>query len=150
MSSIKRIVAAVTLAALLSPTIVQAQAVGRITGVGGIFVTSKDPKALTAWYRDVLGIPMEQWGGALMRYDAPGHPPILLWSAFPPNADEFAASKRDFMINFAVDDLAAFLTRLQKKGVKILKRDDTDPYGKFAWIIDTDGTKIELWQPKAK
>ena len=68
----------------------------------------------------------------------------------PANAEEIAPSKRDFMINFAVDDLGAFIDRLQKKGVTILKRDDSDPFGKFAWIIDPDGTKIELWQPKAK
>jgi predicted enzyme related to lactoylglutathione lyase len=150
MSTPTRILAAVTLAALLSPPIAHAQPVGRITGVGGIFVTSKDPKALAAWYRDVLGIPLERWGGASLRYDAPGHPPMLLWNAMPANSDEIAPSTRDFMLNFAVDDLGAFIARLQKHGVKILKRDDTDPYGKFAWILDPDGTKIELWQPKAK
>jgi predicted enzyme related to lactoylglutathione lyase len=150
MSTLSRILAAGALAALLLPPIAHAQPVGRITGVGGIFVTSKDPKALAAWYRDVLGIPLEQWGGASLRYDAPGHPPMLLWNAMPANSDEIAPSTRDFMLNFAVDDLGAFIARLQKHGVKILKRDDTDPYGKFAWILDPDGTKIELWQPKAK
>ena len=75
---------------------------------------------------------------------------MLLWNAMPPNSDELTPSTRDFMLNFAVDDLGAFIARLQKHGVRILKRDDTDPYGKFAWIIDPDGTKIELWQPKAK
>ena len=150
MSNIKSILGAVTLAALLTPTLVAAQAPGRITGVGGIFVTSKDPKALAAWYRDVLGISLEPWGGAVMRYDAPGHPPMVLWNAMPANSEEIAPSKRDFMINFAVDDLGAFVERLKKKNVTILKRDDSDPFGKFAWIIDPDGTKIELWQPKAK
>jgi len=150
MCNIKAVFAVLTLAALLTPAISQAQAPGRITGVGGIFVTSKDPKELAAWYRDVLGIPLESWGGAVMRYNAPGHPPMVLWNAMPANSDEIAPSKRDFMINFAVDDLGVFIARLQKKGVKILKRDDSDPFGKFAWIIDPDGTKIELWQPKAK
>ena len=150
MSNIKSILGAVTLAALLTPTLVAAQAPGRITGVGGIFVTSQDPKALAAWYRDVLGISLEPWGGAVMRYDAPGHPPMVLWNAMPANSEEIAPSKRDFMINFAVDDLGAFVERLKKKNVTILKRDDSDPFGKFAWIIDPDGTKIELWQPKAK
>ena len=150
MSNINIIYAAITCVALLAPAIAAAQTPGRITGVGGVFVTSKDPKALAAWYRDVLGISLESWGGAVMRYDAPGHPPMLLWNAMPANAEEIAPSKRDFMINFAVDDLGAFIDRLQKKGVTILKRDDSDPFGKFAWIIDPDGTKIELWQPKAK
>lgn len=120
---------------------------GRITGIGGIFVVSKDPKALAAWYRDVLGISLETWGGARFRYDATGHPPVAVWSAFPEEGNYLAPSRRDFMLDFAVDDLDAFLARLKAKGVTILKRDDSDPNGKFAWILDPDGTKIELWQP---
>lgn len=123
------------------------EAPGRITGIGGIFFRSKDPKALAAWYRDVLGLPIESWGGAALPYDAPGHPPVLVWNAFPDNSDYFAPSARPFMLNFAVDDLDAFLARLKAKGVAVLKRDDSDPNGRFAWILDPDGTKIELWQP---
>ena len=132
------------------PAAIHAQTVGHITGVGGIFLKSKDPKALAAWYRDVLGMPLEPWGGATLRYDAPGHPPVLVWSAFSGKTDYFDPSTREFMIDFAVDDLDAFLARLQAKGVVILKRDDTSPTGKFAWILDPDGTKIELWQPRPK
>jgi catechol 2,3-dioxygenase-like lactoylglutathione lyase family enzyme len=120
---------------------------GRITGIGGIFVVSKNPKALAAWYRDVLGISLEPWGGATFRYDAAGHPAVAVWNAFPEGESYLAPSQRDFMLDFAVDDLDAFLTRLEAKGVTILKRDDSDPNGKFAWILDPDGTKIELWQP---
>jgi catechol 2,3-dioxygenase-like lactoylglutathione lyase family enzyme len=120
---------------------------GRITGIGGIFVVSKDPKALAAWYRDVLGISLERWGGATFRYDATGHPAVVVWNAFKEGGSYLAPSQRDFMLDFAVDDLDAFLTRLTAKGVTILKRDDSDPSGKFAWILDPDGTKIELWQP---
>ena len=134
----------------LAPMAIHAQPTGRITGVGGIFLKSKDPKALAAWYRDVLGIAVEPWGGAMLRYDAPGHPPMVVWNAFPSTSDYMAPSTREFMINFAVDDLDAFVAKLKAKGVTILKRDDTDPTGKFAWILDPDGTKIELWQPKAK
>src|SRR5215813_1083685 len=125
-----------------------APAAGHITGVGGIFFKSKDPKVLAAWYRDVLGIPLEDWGGAMLRYDAPGHPPAVVWNAFPASTDYFAPSQREYMLNFAVDDMDAFLARIEAKGVKVLKRDDSDPSGKFAWIMDPDGTKIELWQPK--
>jgi catechol 2,3-dioxygenase-like lactoylglutathione lyase family enzyme len=120
---------------------------GRITGIGGVFVTSKDPKALAAWYRDVLGITLEPWGGAKLSYDAAGHPPVAVWAAFPQGEGYLAPSQRDFMLDFAVDDLDAFVTRLQAKGVTILKRDDSGSNGKFAWILDPDGTKIELWQP---
>lgn len=131
-------------------TAIHAETIGRITGVGGIFLKSKDPKALALWYRDVLGIPLEPWGGARLRYDAPGHPPAVIWNAFPSTTDYMGPSTREFMIDFAVDDLDAYLTRLRAKGVVVLKRDDADPNGKFAWILDPDGTKIELWQPKAK
>ena len=127
---------------------VAAQTTGRITGVGGIFVRSKDPKALAAWYRDVLGIAMERFGGAMLRYDAPGHPPAVVWSGFKQDTAYFEPSTREFMIDFAVDDLDAFVARLKRHGVAILKRDDSDPSGSFAWIMDPDGTKIELWQPK--
>ena len=125
----------------------QAREAGHITGVGGIFFKSKDPKALAAWYRDVLGIAVEQWGGAALRYDAPGHPPVLVWNAFPENSDYFAPSTQSYMMNFAVDDMDAFIARLQKNHVAILKRVDDDPNGRFAWILDPEGTKIELWEP---
>ncbi|HEX3699214.1 MAG TPA: VOC family protein [Phenylobacterium sp.] len=134
----------------LFPAPIHAQTTGRITGVGGIFIKSKDPKALARWYRDVLGVPLEPWGGATLRYDAPGHPPVVVWNAFPNATSYMAPSIREFMIDFAVDDLDAYLTRLSAKGVTILKRDEAGPTGKFAWILDPDGTKIELWQPNAK
>jgi predicted enzyme related to lactoylglutathione lyase len=134
----------------LASTNLHADPVGHITGVGGIFVRSKDPKALAAWYRDVLGISLEPWGGAKLSYDAPGHPPAVIWSAFPQATKYMAPSTREFMIDFAVDDLDAFLTTLKEKGVTVIKREDSDPTGSFAWILDPDGTKIELWQPKAK
>ena len=128
-------------------TSARAQPAGRITGVGGVFVTSPNPKALAAWYRDVLGVKLESWGGAALRYDAPGHPPVLVWNAMPPASDYQAPSKREFMIDFAVDDLDAIVARLKGRDVAILKQYD-GPDGKFAWILDPDGTKVELWQPK--
>jgi predicted enzyme related to lactoylglutathione lyase len=135
--------------AALPPATLRAETAGHVTGIGGIFVTSKDPKALAKWYKEVLGITIEAWGGAMLRYDAPGHPPMALWNAMPENSDEIAPSHRDFMVNFAVDDLDAFVARLETKGVTILKREG-DKTGKFAWILDPDGTKIELWQPAPK
>jgi len=134
----------------LAPAALPAEAVGHVTGVGGLFVRSKDPKALAAWYRDVLGVKIEPWGGAMLRYDAPGHPPVVVWSPFPQATTYMAPSTREFMIDFAVDDLDAILARAKDKGVAVIKRDDSDPNGSFAWIMDPDGTKIELWQPKAK
>ena len=94
-----------------------------------------------------MGISLEPWGGAKLRYDATGHPPVATWTAFPEGQSYLEPSRRDFMLDFAVDDLDAFLARLKTKNVTILKRDDSGPNGKFAWILDPDGTKIELWQP---
>jgi catechol 2,3-dioxygenase-like lactoylglutathione lyase family enzyme len=135
---------------LLAPLSLHAEPTGHITGIGGLFVRSPNPKALAAWYKDVLGLRVEPWGGAILPYDAPGRPPVLTWSPFPQTTSYMAPSTREFMIDFAVDDLDAVLARLKDKGVPIIKRDDSDPTGRFAWILDPDGTKIELWQPKAK
>jgi len=140
----------ITLAVSLAPLSLRAEPPGQITGLGGLFVRSKDPKALAAWYRDILGVTLEPWGGATFRYDAPGHPPAVVWTPLPQSTRYMAPSTRELMINFAVDDMSAFLEKLQAKGVTVLKRDDTDPSGSFAWIMDPDGTKIELWQPKKK
>ena len=140
--------ASATAPSTVSPATVVPLPAGRITGVGGIFFRSKDPKALMAWYRDVLGLKVEDWGGVVMSYDAPKHPPAVTVTAFTETSAMMAPSRREFMINFAVDDLDAFLTRIKSKGVTVLKRDDSDPYGKFAWILDPDDTKIELYEPK--
>ena len=121
---------------------------GHITGIGGVFFKAKDPKALAAWYRDVLGLPLQPWGGAALRYDAPGHPPAAAWSAFAASSNYFSPSTGDFMIDYAVDDLDALLARLKDKGVAILKRSDDDQSGRFAWILDPEGNKVELWEPK--
>ena len=137
------------LAGGLPSVALRAEPIGHVTGLGGVFVTSKDPKALATWYRDVLGIKLESWGGAVLRYDAPSHPPMALWNAMSANSDEILPSRREFMINFAVDDLDAFVARLKGNGITILKREE-DRTGKFASILDPDGTKIEFWQPPAK
>lgn len=121
---------------------------GHVTGIGGVFVKSKDPKALAQWYREVLGLDVKSWGGAAMPADAPDHPPKVSWAAFPASGDDMAPSTREFMINFAVDDMDAIVARLTSHGVPIIRRDDDDAFGRFAWILDPDGTKIELWQPK--
>ncbi|MBV8976905.1 MAG: VOC family protein [Alphaproteobacteria bacterium] len=124
---------------------------GHITGVGGVFIKARDAKALREWYRDVLGIDIQNWGGAALSYDAPGHPSVVVFALFGHDSKYFDPSTRDVMINFAVDDLDAMLERLEAKGVKVLGRDDTgDPNGRFAWIMDPEGAKIELWQENKK
>lgn len=136
-------------AMLAAPPLVStaAEPAGRVTGIGGVFFRAKDPKALAAWYRDVLGLPLERWGGAMLRYDAPDHPAVLAWNVFPAATKYFDPSTSEFMINYAVDDMDAIVARLSAKGVVVLKRDE-DANGRFAWILDPEGHKVELWEPK--
>ena len=143
-------IAVLCLGALLMSSFAQAQTAetaGHVTGIGGLFFKAKDPKSLAAWYRDVLGLPMEAWGGAMLRYDAPNHPGVLAWSAFPATTGYFAPSASDFMVNYAVDNMDAIVAKLKAKGVEILQQKD-DPTGRFAWVLDPEGNKVELWEPK--
>ena len=146
--SLKHLCMSALAVALVCGTPAVAEQLGHVTGIGGVFVKSKDPKALAQWYREVFGLDVKAWGGVDLPFDAPGHPPKVSWTAFPEASDYMSPSTRDFMINFAVDDMDAIIARLTAKGVPILKRDDNDAFGRFSWIQDPDGTKIELWQPK--
>jgi len=150
MTELKILMPILALCVAMAPVALAAQPPGHVTGVGGVFVRAKDPKALMAWYRDVLGIEMQPWGGAMLSYDAPAHPPVLVLNAFGEDSDYMAPSERQFMLNFAIDDMDALLARARDKGVAVLKVDDSDPSGRFAWIMDPEGTKIELWQPNAE
>ncbi|MEE2567248.1 VOC family protein [Hyphobacterium marinum] len=115
----------------------------KITGLGGIFYAVKDPAATRAWYRDVLGLDGEY--GPMLRWSVEtGDQPYSLLGPFS-STDYFKPSGKDFMINLRVDDLDAFVEVLKGKGIEILGHDD-EGYGKFAWIMDPDGVKIELWQ----
>ena len=120
----------------------------RITAQGGVFVRSPDPQALAAWYRDTLGLSIEDWGGAMITAEGKG-PPHGVWAPFKTTTDYFDPSSREFMINFAVDDLDAFVANLQAKGVDVQGRQQMDGMGKFAWVLDPDGTKVELWEPES-
>ena len=121
----------------------------RITALGGIFLHSADPRALSAWYRDNLGFHVEDWGGSLLRAEDAG-PPFGVWSPFNKETGYFKPSVREFMINFAVDDLDAFVAGLEAKGIEVNGRQQMEGMGKFAWLLDPDGTKIELWEPEAE
>jgi predicted enzyme related to lactoylglutathione lyase len=120
----------------------------RVLGVGGVFFRAKDPTALADWYRDVLGLDMQDWGGAFFTPDGmAAHPGAgTVFSPFAADTDYFAPSTREFMINLAVDDLDGLLARCAKHGLEAeVSADDSN--GRFAHILDPEGTKIELWQP---
>lgn len=116
----------------------------RVTGLGGIFYKAADPERTRAWYQEHLGIGGE-WGATFRYADEGSDDPYSLLSPFKAETDYFAPSEAAFMINLRVDDLDAMIAGLEAKGIEILGRQDED-YGKFAWILDCDGIKIELWQ----
>ena len=124
----------------------------RVTGIGGVFFKSRgDPKALADWYAAHLGLPLEPWGGAILRWpeDQANDKGVTVWSVAKADTKWFAPSEASFMINYRVDDLVELLASLRKAGIEILKGPDTDDNGMFAWIVDPDGNKVELWEPKA-
>ena len=121
----------------------------RVIGLGGIFFKARDPAALARWYADVLGLDVQDWGGTQLGSDGAARPPYAVWCPFRQDTDYFAPSPAAFMINFAVDDLEGMILRIQSKGVALVGRDDSDPNGSFAWLLDPEDNKIELWQPKA-
>jgi catechol 2,3-dioxygenase-like lactoylglutathione lyase family enzyme len=115
----------------------------QVTGIGGIFYKVADPDATRAWYRETLGIGGE-WGAMFpfKKDDAEG---FSLLTPFKSDTEYFGPSGEPFMINLRVDDRDAMIEELKGKGVEILGTQDED-YGKFAWILDPDGVKVELWQ----
>lgn len=124
----------------------------RVTGIGGIFFKAKDPKALGQWYRTHLGIDVAEWGGAAFRWNGPDNPTgtgTTVWSPFKDDTSYFAPSTAPFMINYRVEDLHAVLAALRDEGVQVDDKVDESEYGKFGWVVDPEGNKIELWQPPA-
>lgn len=124
----------------------------RVTGIGGVFFLARgDHRALAAWYRDHLGLALEPWGGAVLRWpeDRANDGGSTAWHVAAPDSKWFAPSAAGFMINYRVDDLDALLAELAAKGVTPIGGPETHENGKFAWIVDPDGNKVELWQPWA-
>jgi catechol 2,3-dioxygenase-like lactoylglutathione lyase family enzyme len=124
----------------------------RVTGIGGIFFKSKDPKALGAWYKAHLGIDVQEWGGAAFRWKSPDNPDgtgTTAWSPFAADTGYFAPSSASFMINYRVDDLHALLAALRAEGVLVEDKVEESEYGKFGWVVDPEGNKVELWQAPA-
>lgn len=122
----------------------------RVTGIGGIFFKSKDPKALAAWYKTHLGIDVQAWGGAAFDWNGPDNPKgvgTTAWSLFPADTNHFAPSAAPFMVNYRVEDLAGLLQALRNEGCNVLEKTDDSEFGKFGWVMDPEGNKVELWQP---
>jgi predicted enzyme related to lactoylglutathione lyase len=124
----------------------------KVTGIGGVFFKSRgDHAALAAWYEKHLGMTLEPWGGAILKWpeDRADDGGLTVWTVAKPDTKWFAPSDASFMINYRVDDLDGLLAQPRAGGVEVLKGPESDFNGKFAWIVDPDGNKVELWEPKA-
>lgn len=121
----------------------------RVTGIGGVFFKAKDPAALGEWYRTHLGLNVEPWGGVAFRWSdgAAAGAGTTIWSPFKDDTAYFAPSTAGFMINYRVEDLHGLLAQLRAEGCAVEDRVEESEYGKFGWVIDPEGNKLELWQP---
>jgi catechol 2,3-dioxygenase-like lactoylglutathione lyase family enzyme len=122
----------------------------RVIGIGGIFIKAKDPEKLRAWYREHLGLEFDPYGS--VTFDCPDDEEQrkkaqTIWSLFPSDTKYFDPSTAPFMINYRVENLTALLEQLRSEGVGVDERTEEADYGKFGWVMDPEGNRIELWEP---
>ncbi|MGB5242011.1 MAG: VOC family protein [Lutimonas sp.] len=124
----------------------------KVTGIGGIFFRTKDPKKTNTWYSENLGLAITDYGSSFEFRNAhrPEEINYLQWSTFPENTDYFDPSNKEFMVNYRVQHIEALVEKLRKNGVTIVDQIESYDYGKFVHIMDPEGNKIELWEPVDK
>ncbi len=122
----------------------------KVTGIGGIFFKSKDPKAARAWYQKHLGLATNDYGSSFEFRNAhrPDEINYLQWSPFEQNTEYFNPSQANFMINYRVQNMEGLVEKLKADGVEVVDEITEYDYGKFVHILDEEGNKIELWEPK--
>lgn len=124
----------------------------RVTGIGGIFFKTEDPKKTREWYGKHLGFDVTEWGATFQWNDLNNPnakaPAQTTWSPFKADSEYFKPSEKPYMFNYRVENLVELLKVLKEEGVQIVGEMQEYPYGKFGWIMDPDGNKIELWEPK--
>jgi len=124
----------------------------RVTGIGGIFIKSANPARLRDWYQKHLGIAVESWGGTAFSWAGPHNPDghgTTVWNIFEASSTYYDPSTAPFMVNYRVDNLHALVAALREEGCQVVGKVDESEYGKFGWVVDPDGNKIELWEPPA-
>lgn len=121
----------------------------RVTGIGGVFFKARDAVALRQWYQKHLGIDVEEWGGTALRWqdDPDAQNGVTIWTIFDGESKHFAPSSAPFMINYRVEDLGALLEALRREGCAVDEKTDASEFGKFGWVMDPEGNRIELWEP---
>ena len=125
----------------------------RVTGIGGIFIKSREPNRLKAWYREHLGLDIQEWGGMTFHWQTPERPNVdgaTVWSVFDAKSNYFDPSQAPFMVNYRVENLHDVLESLRAEGCSVDVKTEESEFGKFGWVMDPDGNKIELWEPPAK
>ncbi len=122
----------------------------KVTGIGGVFFKSKnDSAALAAWYQKHLGMPLESWGGAVLRWpdDTAEDKGLTVWNVAAKDTQWFSPSDSALMINYRVDNLDELLAQLRTDAIEVVGGPESHENGKFAWIMDPEGNKVELWEP---
>jgi predicted enzyme related to lactoylglutathione lyase len=123
----------------------------RVTGIGGVFIKARgDSQALAAWYRDHLGLELADFGGAILNWqqDTANDGGLTVWSTAAADSNWFNPSASPFMINYRIDDMDGMVAQLTQAGIPILQGPESHENGRFAWIMDPEGNKVELWQPQ--
>lgn len=123
----------------------------KVTGIGGVFFKTQNPKELAEWYKQYLGLDLEAWGGAILRWpnDVATDKGVTVWSVAPSDTKWFSPSESSFMINYRIDNMTEMLEQLKAGDVKIVKGPEYHENGVFAWIMDPAGNKLELWEAMA-
>jgi len=122
----------------------------KVTGIGGVFFKSRnDRAALAAWYQKHLGMTLEGFGGAILRWpdDKAEDNGLTVWHVAEKESQWFSPSDSAFMINYRVDNLGEMIAQLRADGVEVVRGPESHENGKFAWVMDPDGNKVELWEP---
>ena len=122
----------------------------RVTGIGVVFFKTKDPAAVKEWYNKHLGLNTDQWGCTFWWKDKDGNDCSTQWSPFKEDTEYFKPSEKEFMMNYRVENLEELMKTLKAEGVQVMEEVQIVEEGKFGWIMDCDGNKIELWEPNDK
>ena len=117
----------------------------RVVGIGGVFFKARDPERLRAWYREHLGFEITEWGGVGF-----GGQGTTVWTVFPADTRYFDPSTAPFMINYRVENLDWVLAALRSEGCEVDEKVESPEYGKFGWVMDPEGNRLELWEPPAQ
>ena len=123
----------------------------KVTGIGGVFFKTQNPKELADWYKTNLGLDLESWGGSIIKWpnDVATDKGLTVWSLAPADTKWFEPSTSSFMINYRIDNMAEMLEQLKAGNVEVVKGPEYHENGVFAWIMDPAGNKLELWEAMA-